>query len=177
MLPFEFCYRPKDQYTSADCLNKLFNCTAAGGAISISKEFVCDGIKDCVHGEDESHQLSGEKRFYYESGKPISIDKTFVQNGIKDCDTGLDECKTLVSDRYETIANPVLRSLFWIMGFVALFGNLATNILTLKQMVLHGKSNRSFRKGSSFVKVANSCFIFNLTISDFINGCIFARSC
>jgi len=30
--------------TSTDCLNKRFNCTAAGGAISISKEFVCDGI-------------------------------------------------------------------------------------------------------------------------------------
>ena len=68
------------------------------------------------------------------------------------------------------IANPVLRSLFWIMGFVALIGNLTTNILTLKEMVLHGISNKSRPKGNSFVKATNNCFIFNLTISDFFMG-------
>jgi len=156
--------------TSTDCLNKRFNCTAAGGAISISKEFVCDGIKDCDQGEDESRQLCGEKRFYCESGKPISIDKKFVQNGIKDCDTGLDECKTLFSDRYEMISNPVIRSLFWIMGFVALIGNLTTNILTLKEMIFHGRSNNSVAKGNNFVELANRFLIFNLTISDFLMG-------
>ena len=155
--------------TSTDCLNKRFNCTAAGGAISISKEFVCDGIKDCDQGEDESRQLCRE-RFYCENGKPISIDKKFVENGIKDCDTGLDECKTLFSDRYEMIANPVLRSLFWIMGFAALIENLVTNILTLKEMFFHDKSNNSFSKGNSFVELANGYFIFNLTISDFLMG-------
>ena len=155
--------------TSIDCLNKRFNCTAAGGAISISKAFVCDGIKDCDQGEDESRQLCRE-RFYCENGKPISIDKKFVENGIKDCDTGLDECKTLFSDRYEMIANPVLRSLFWIMGFAALIGNLVTNILTLKEMFFHDKSNNSFSKGNSFVELANGYFIFNLTISDFLMG-------
>ena len=122
--------------TSTECLNKRFNCTAGGGAVSICKEFVCDGIKDCNQGEDETRQLCGEKKFYSESGKPISIDKKFVQNGIKDCDTGLDECKTLFSDRYEMIPNPFLRSVFWIMGLVALIRNLATNILTLKKRVL-----------------------------------------
>jgi len=78
--------------TSSDCLNKRFNCTAAGAAISINKEFICDGIKDCDQDEDESRQLCGEKSFYCESGKPISIDIKFVQNGIKNCHTGLDEC-------------------------------------------------------------------------------------
>ena len=111
-----------------------------------------------------------EKRFYCESGKPISIDKKFVQNGIKDCDTGLDECKTLFSDRYEMIADPVLRSLFWIMGFVALIGNLATNFVTLMDMVSHDKSNNFLAKDNSFVKLANGYFIFNLTISDFLMG-------
>jgi len=56
------------------------------------------------------------------------------------------------------------------MGFVALIGNLATNILTLKEMVFHGKSDNATPKGSSFVKVTNSCFIFSLTISDFLMG-------
>jgi len=156
--------------TNTDCLNKRFNCTAPGGAISISKEFVCDGIEECLQAGDESRKMCEEKRFYCESGKPISIDKKFVQNGIKDCDTGLDECKTLFSDRYEMIVKLVLRSLFWIMGFVALIGNIATNILTLTDVVFHGKRNNSLPKGNSFVKVANSCFIFNLTISDFLMG-------
>ena len=155
---------------SPDCLYKRFNCTAAGGAISISKDFVCDGIKDCDQGEDESRHLCGERRFYCESGKPISVDKNFVQNGVKDCDTGLDECKTLFSDRYEMIANPVLRSLFWIMGFLALVGNLATNILTLMEMVSDGKNNTSATRSEAFVKLANKFFIFNLTISDFLMG-------
>jgi len=160
--------------TSTDCLSKRFNCTTAGGAISISKGFVCDGIKDCDQGEDESRQLCGEKRFYCESGKPISIDKKFVQNGMKDCDTGLDECTSLFSDRYEMIANPVLRSLFWIMGFLTLIGNLATNIVTLMEMVFDYKSrkkgNAPVAKSSSFVTLANRIFIFNLTISDFLMG-------
>jgi len=163
------CDDHSDEITT-DCLNKRFNCTASGGAISISKEFVCDGIKDCVQGEDESRQLCGEKRFYCKSGKSISIDKKFVQNGIKDCDKGLDECKTLFSDRYEMIANPVLRSLFWIMGCVALIGNLVTNILTLIDMVFDGRTTTSVHKKKSFVKRANNFFIFNLTISDFLMG-------
>jgi len=68
------------------------------------------------------------------------------------------------------IANPVLRSLFWIMGFVALIGNVATNILTLKEIVFHDKSNNSLPKGKNFANVANSCFIFNLSISNFLVG-------
>jgi len=148
-----------------DCLNKRFNCTAAGDAISISKQFVCDAINDCNQGED----VSREKIFYCESGKPISIDKKFVQNGIKDRDTGLDECKTLFSDIYEMTGNPVLRSLFWIMGFVALTGNLVTNILTLME-VFDDKSNTSVNKNNRFVKLANRFFIFNLSISDFLMG-------
>jgi len=156
--------------TSTDCLNQRFKCTAAGNAISISKEFVCDGIKDCNQGEDERRQLCGEKRFYCESGKPISIDKKFVQNGIKDCGEGLDECKTLFSDRYEMIGNPVLRSLFWIMGLLALIGNLATNIVTLLEMFFDSENNTSVTKNNNFVKTANRYFILNLTSSDFLMG-------
>ena len=156
--------------TSTDCLNKRFNCTAAGDTISISKEFVCDGIEDCNQGEDESRQLCGEKRFYCESGKPISIDKKFVQNGIRDCDTGLDECKTLFSDKYEMIANPVLRSLFWIMGFVALIGNLGTINLILIEQFFDNQSNTSVNKSNNFAKLANRFFIFNLSLSDFLMG-------
>jgi len=156
--------------TSTDCLNKRFNCTAAGDAISISKEFVCDGIKDCYQGEDESRQRCGEKRFYCESGKPISIDNKFVQNGIKDCDKGSDECKTLFSDRYEMIANSFLRSLFWIMGFLALMGNLATNFLTGREMFFHCKNKSTANPNAKFVKRANNFFIFNLAIFDFLMG-------
>ena len=148
--------------TSPDCLKKRFNCTAAGGATSISKKFVCDGIKDCDQGEDESRQLCGEKRFYCESGNPLSIDKKFVQNGIKDCDKGLDECKTLFSNRYEMIANPVLCSLFWIMSFVALIGNLATNIVTLLEIISDCKKPSSISESISCVESVNR-FLFSIS--------------
>jgi len=68
------------------------------------------------------------------------------------------------------IANPVLRSLFRIMGFVALIGNLATNILTLIEMVFHRKSKTSASRSEAFVKLANRFFVFNLITSDFFMG-------
>jgi len=156
--------------TSTECLSKRFNCTATGGAISISKEFVCDGIKDCDQGEDESRQLCAEKRFYCETGKPISIDEKFVQNGIKGCDTGLDECKTLFSNRYDMIANEFLRSLFWIMGFLSLIGNLATYFLTVKEMIFACKNKSTANPNTIFIKRANNFFILNLTLFDFLMG-------
>jgi len=156
--------------TSIECLNKRFNCTTPGGAVSINKEFVCDGIKDCNQGEDESRQLCGEERFYCESGKTISIDKKLVGNGIKDCDTGLDECKTLYSDRYELIASPFFRALFWIVGFLALIGNLVTNLVTVREMFRDYKSNAVVNSSKRYVKRASNFFIFNLTISDFLMG-------
>jgi len=68
------------------------------------------------------------------------------------------------------VANPVIYSLLWIMGFVTLIGN--TIILTLKELVFHRKSNKTVGKGNSFVKVANSCFIFNPYHFRLFNGCI-----
>jgi len=154
---------------SPDCLIKRFNCTA-GDAISINKAFVCDGIKDCDHGEDEILELCTEKRFYCESGNPISIDKKFVQNGLKDCESGLDECESLFSNKFEMIANPALRSSFWIMGFLASIGNLATNVVTIRATFCKKKKNKKAPNDKNLVKLANSLFILNLTISDFIMG-------
>ena len=68
------------------------------------------------------------------------------------------------------ITNPVLRSLFWIMGFVALVGNLVTNVPTLRDIVFYYKSCKSLDKGDDFMKLANKFFFFNLTISDFLMG-------
>ena len=127
-------------------------------------------FKDCDQGEDESRQLCGKKRFYCESGKLISVDIKFVQNGIKDCDTGLDECKTLFSDRYEMIASPFLRALFWTMGFLALAGNLATNFLTVKKTFFNRKDKSTANPDTKFVKRANNFFILNLTLFDFLMG-------
>ena len=68
------------------------------------------------------------------------------------------------------IANPVLRSLFWIMGLVAFIGNLVTNILTLKEMVCQDKGSKSVDKHNRIVKLGSRFFIFNLTLSDFLMG-------
>jgi len=50
------------------------------------------------------------------------------------------------------VANPVLRSLFWIMDFVTLIGNLVTNILTLMEMVFDIKVITLLTKATSLLK-------------------------
>jgi len=53
-------------------------------------------------------------------------------DGQGDCTDFSDECPTseefrqenIFSSRYQLIANPILRALVWIMGFLAIFGNI-----------------------------------------------------
>jgi len=55
-------------------------------------------------------------------------------NGLPDCTDWSDECPTeqslgngdIFSSKYELIANPILRVVVWIMGIVALGGNLVS---------------------------------------------------
>ena len=106
-----------------------------------------------------------------QSGHPLSVDKNTIENGITDCDDGSDECKTLFSDRYEMISNLFLRILFWLMGLVALIGNLLINISTLKD-VIHRKIQNMGKPSvtGNNVKSANDIFIMNLSASDFLMG-------
>lgn len=158
------CDDRSDENNTA-CLHKRFAC-AIGNRLSISKNLVCDGIKDCDDGEDEAKKLCSRTRFYCESGEPISVDVNAAENGIKDCSDGSDECASFFSDRYEMIANPLLRGLFWTMGFVAMCGNILVNSAMAKGLFRVFFVTKPIIR--SPVKVANSIFICNLTISDFL---------
>jgi len=68
------------------------------------------------------------------------------------------------------VANPILRSLLWIMGFLALTGNLATNFLTVKEMFFNRKNKPIANPDTKFVQRANNFFISNLTVFDFLMG-------
>jgi len=68
------------------------------------------------------------------------------------------------------IANTFLRSLFWIMDFLALTGHLATNFIKVKEMFFDGKNNSTTNPDIKLVKRANNFFIFNLTVFDFLMG-------
>jgi len=146
--------------TDAACIANRFNCSS-GKAFSINRTFVCDGVVDCDNGEDEEFHLCGNRRFYCEKKEPVSIDKAMVGNGFKDCFDGSDECKTLFSNRYEMIASPILRALFWIMGCLAVLGNLAVGISTVREL---------FNAGSDNIRQTNNVLIVNLSLSDFLMG-------
>jgi len=146
---------------ATSCGDMRFSCRA-GKAISISKTFVCDGILDCTEGEDESHAQCKKTRFYCKNGDPLSVDKAMVDNGIRDCSDGSDECASLFSDCCEMIADPVLRTLFWIMGLTATIGNINVNVHAVKEIFFGDYSNK--------IKRANNIFIANLCVSDFLMG-------
>jgi len=84
---------------------------------------VCDGVKDCSHGEDERFCPG---RFYCTHGKPLHIDESLKGNGKNDCEDGSDEYDSEIqSSRYNLINNLALQVLVWIMAVTALIGNLA----------------------------------------------------
>ena len=116
----------------------------------------CDGIENqlawnyidksaCSPGLDE--ELC-PKRFRCKAGNKMSVDVLEVCNGVVDCDNGSDEsasiCSTFIqlfSSDTEMIANIGLRSAFWIISIMVIFGNAAvivTKIRYLKTSVLSG---------------------------------------
>ena len=83
----------------------------------------------------------GEKscpnRLYCEAGDNISIDKSQVCDVEKNCEDGSDKqgCSSrLFSSNTEMIANPILRSAFWIIGVAVLIGNLLVIAITIKML-------------------------------------------
>ena len=134
----------------------------------------CDGIEDdfyiipnksnCFKGFEE---LNCPKRFVCKAGNKVSIDVDQICDGKHDCDDNRDEqdCKnnknTVFSSNLEMIANPVLKSVFWIMSIVVICGNLYVIISTTK-LLTSAKLNQSSKY--------QHLIILNISIADMVMG-------
>ena len=134
----------------------------------------CDGIEDnfygitnksnCCKGFDE---LKCSKRFVCKAGNKVSIDVDQVCDGKQDCDDNRDEkeCKdnenSVFSSEQEMIANPALKSCFWIMCIAVISGNLY--VITSTTHFLKAKKLTTASKYQNMI-------ILNISIADMIMG-------
>ena len=136
----------------------------------------CDGVEDpawqyidksdCPLGFDE---LFCPKRFKCNATGKVSIDVLSVCDGTSDCDDGFDEsnCPTatkissIFSSDTEMIANPGIKSAFWIMGILVMIGNSYVIITTISFL----KTNKTLN-GSN----CQHFILLNIAIADFIMG-------
>ena len=128
----------------------------------VDKFYLINNITNCSEGFDEMHC---PKRFRCKSGNKVSIDINQMCDGIQNCDNNEDEnnCSNnnnrVFSTDKEMIANPVLRSCFWIMGFAVISGNSYVIVTTIKYLKTT-KLNKSLKY--------QQIIVLNISIADFI---------
>ena len=134
----------------------------------------CDGIEDnfygitnksnCIKGFDE---LNCPKRFLCKAGNKVSIDVDRVCDGKQDCDDNRDEkdCKdnenSIFSSEQEMIANPALKSFFWVMCVAVISGNLY--VITSTILLLQTAKLSKISKNQNVI-------LLNISIADMIMG-------
>ena len=134
----------------------------------------CDGIEDnyylitnksnCTKGFEE---LNCPKRLVCKAGNKISIDVDQICDGKQDCDDNRDEkdCKdsdnSVFSSEQEMIANPALKSCFWIMCVAVISGNLYVITSTT-----HFLKTAKLNTASKYQHL----IILNISIADMIMG-------
>ena len=134
----------------------------------------CDGIEDNFYGiTNKSSCLKGfeelncPKRFACKTGNKVSIDVDQICNGKQDCDDNRDEkdCKdndnNVFSSEQEMIANPALKSCFWIMCIAVISGNLYV-ITSTTHFLKKAKLNTASKY--------QHLIILNISIADIIMG-------
>ena len=166
----------RDYSDECQCPNPPLFCNDSCHTYFPMGDRYCDGVEDpawlfinkseCPRGFDE---LFCSKRFKCNADGKISIDVQQVCDGKADCDDSSDEnnCSAVLhtqrifSSDTEMIANPAIKSGFWIMGFVVVIGNIyviLTSIGFLKQ------------KQSLDIISFHQVIILNISIADFIMG-------
>ena len=162
----------KDYSDECKCSNPPSFCHDACHSFFPMGDRYCDGVEDpawqfinkldCPKGFDE---LNCPMRFKCKAKKKISVDVSQICDGKMDCDDNSDEkyCSSvgLFSSDKEMIANPVIKTAFWVIGFVVVSGNLyviVTSIIVLRK-------KKTFQ-GVGFQLI----IILNISIADFIMG-------
>uniref|UniRef100_H2YBE0 G-protein coupled receptors family 1 profile domain-containing protein n=1 Tax=Ciona savignyi TaxID=51511 RepID=H2YBE0_CIOSA len=157
--------------TSADeqnCTNRFY-CSDHGATrlpIHIPLKAHCNAITDCYDGSDEEN-CSTTTHFYCEPGTAQYIPRAqVVCNGVFDCAKGQDECQNCAispfsSDKF-LINNYVLQAFIWIIGLLAILGNIA--------VIVHNGREIHDPKGTSAIALSNRILVLNLALADLLLG-------
>ena len=161
----------RDFSDECDCDNPPSFCNDTCYSFYPLGDRYCDGIVDqawkfinnsaCPEGFDEKNCLH---RFYCNAGNKISIDNSKVCDTKIDCDDASDEenCRDdHFSSDSEMIANPFLRSAFWIIGCIVVIGNVIVVAAISKLLRSAQLTNPSF---------CQHVIVLNIAIADMIMG-------
>ena len=166
----------RDFSDECQCSSPPLFCNDSCHSYFLMGDRYCDGVEDpawqyinrsdCPRGFDE---MFCSKRFKCNATGKISIDVLNVCDRISDCDDNSDEsnCPTvrkissIFSSNTEMIANPGIKSAFWVMGVLVIVGNsyvIFTTIFLLKTKQTMNRIN------------FHQFIILNISIADLIMG-------
>ena len=165
----------KDYSDECQCPNPPSFCNDSCHSYFPMGDRYCDGVEDpawqyinkseCPQGFDE---LLCRNRFKCRAADKVSIDVQQVCNGKADCDDGSDEnncpvvsnIQSIFSSDTEMIANPAIKSAFWLMGFLVIIGNACVIITTITLLKTSKRNTIMFQ----------NIIILNISFSDFLMG-------
>ena len=153
---------PQIEEEELDCPYRHY--CKCGEKVSIDKKLVCDGVAQCDDGSDEENCTD---RFYCENQIPISIPLSKKLDGKPDCSDSSDECPKDMDDnafssRHEMLGSLGLRVITWLIGSIAVLGNVATFYGAAKSLIQVKNLNRVSR--ISYI------FLLNLSVADCLMG-------
>ena len=160
----------KDYIDECQCSNPLSLCHDACHSYFPMGDRYCDGVEDpswqfinkpeCPKGFDE---LDCPMRFKCKAKEKISIDVSQICDGMTDCDDHSDEkdCSgtSVFSSSTEMIAELAIKTAFWIVGSVVVFGNFYVIVASISIL-----TKKKTLQGVGFQQIT----IFNFSIADFM---------
>ena len=156
-------------FDELNCINRFYCKKPGEHVVSVHRDEVCDFVKHCDDASDEMNCTL--THFYCEEGKhPVYIPRQQVMDGKRDCSSGSDECPqklfndSIFSSHQFLIRQPFLQVMIWLMGLVAVVGNISVIINTVIKLSKfnHTKMSR--------IAMINNFLIINLAVADLLMG-------